>query len=99
MWVTALHLWKMTQPVEDRATGRQFYSGALTALTLHGATAKVYVHKQTTVLYPLKVHCNVASFDIFHYYLHAKCSFELTNCMPFPLPRPHCKKFFTQANT
>ena len=41
-------------------------------------------------------HCfNVASLSIFYRYFHADCSSELANCMPYPLPRPHCTRLST----
>ena len=35
---------------------------------------------------------NVASLSLFYRYFHANCSFELTNCMPPPVPQPHCTR-------
>ena len=44
-------------------------------------------------------HCpNVASLSIFYRYIYADCSSELANCMPSPLPWPHCTKLSTSSH-
>ena len=53
----------------------------------------------TDCLQPLTHCCNVVSLAIFYYYFHVNCSFELANCMPHPLPSPHCTQLSTYSHT